>query len=141
MPFRLSKIRDLISAFRGTEKTGAEKPRLVVDRAARFGLGGSVIYRPTGGLTWYHGTIENLSLTGVLFRGQKAVPDGCPVEMSFTLQEGSPWKAGSSVFCWGRTVRTVMPTTTDAHPALAVRILRYQSEGRPAPQIRFRSAA
>jgi len=141
MSFRLSKIRGVFEALRGTARIETEKPRQVVERAERFGLRGSLIFRPTGGLTWYKGTIENLSLTGVLLRAEKAVPAGCPIEMSFTLQKGSPWKAGTSFFCWGKTVRTVMPATADARPALAVRILRYQSEGRMAPQIRFKSAA
>lgn len=138
MAIRLPKIRGILAALRGTK---AEKPPQLVERAERFGVRGSLIYRPTGGLTWYKGTIENLSLTGVLFRGEKAVPEACPIEMSLTLQQGNPLKTGVSLYCWGKTVRTVMPVTSDGRPAFAVKILRYQSEARPAPPIRFKSAA
>ncbi|MFB3921785.1 MAG: hypothetical protein ACE145_08685 [Terriglobia bacterium] len=141
MSFRLPKMRNVFAVLRGGKKVEAQAGAQITKRDERFELGGSLIYRPTGGLTWYKGTIENLSRTGVLFRGEKAVPDRCPLEMSFTLPDGTPWIAGTNFFCWGKTVRSVMPAASDARPVLAVRILRYQSGAQPGPEIRFKSAA
>jgi hypothetical protein len=136
----LSSIRRKLRLVKQDEE-GPTRPRPVVERGPRFALHGSVIYRPTGGLTWHRGTIENLSLSGMLLWGEVTMPVNTPIEMSFQLPNAGQARGAPGTFCWGKVVRTIEPTAPGSRPGLAVNILRYQSEAPSVPQIRFKSAA
>jgi hypothetical protein len=100
-----------------------------------------LLYRPTGTLNWYKGTIQNVSPSGVLFQAEKVMPRDCPIEMSFSLPAEVGSKRRIQIFCWGQVARSVLPNASDASPSLAAKIVRYRSEGRIDPDIQFKTAA
>lgn len=118
-----------------------DRDRKKVERDARFVVESPLLYRPTGTLSWYKGAIENVSPSGVLFQAEQLVPMDCPIEMSFTLPAEAGSKRKIQIFCWGTVARTVMPTASDASPAVAAKIVRYRSEARIHPDIQFQTAA
>ncbi len=97
-----------------------------VDRAPRFPIHAPLRYRPSGEIGWNDGRIENISRSGVLFRAGELVDVNTPVEMSFVLPVEIAGEQAAEVFCRGTIVRTLLPPTTDAPPALAARILEYR---------------
>jgi hypothetical protein len=127
----------------GGRARGHERPKggRKVERDPRFVVNSPLLYRPTGALNWYRGTIQNVSPSGVLFQAEEVVPMDCPIEMSFTLPAEAGSKRRVQIFCWGKVARTVMPAVSDASPALAAKIVRYRSRARVEPEILFRTAA
>jgi len=127
----------------GTRGSGEKhhQGREKVERDARFVVESPLLYRPTGTLSWYKGTIENISPSGVLFQAEKLVPMACLIEMSFSLPAEAGSKRRIQIFCWGKVARTVMPATSDVSPSLAATITRYRSEAHIDPEIQFRTAA
>jgi hypothetical protein len=115
--------------------------RTKAPRDPRFAVESPLLYRPTGTLNWYKGTIQNVSPSGVLFQAEKVVALDCPIEMSFTLPAEAGSKRRIQVFCWGKVARTVTPVASDASPALAAKIVRYRSHARIEPDIQFKTAA
>ncbi|MGA3351426.1 MAG: PilZ domain-containing protein, partial [Candidatus Sulfotelmatobacter sp.] len=61
--------------------------------------------------TWYEGTIENLSQTGILFKGPQQLPVNALIEMVFEMPEEISGQKNRSVLCQGRVIRSndVMP--------------------------------
>ena len=128
--------------FGGRAKGKESAPaRKMVPRDARFVLESPLLYRPTGTLNWYKGTIQNVSPSGVLFQAEKVMPRDCPIEMSFSLPAEVGSKRRIQIFCWGQVARSVLPNASDASPSLAAKIVRYRSEGRIDPDIQFKTAA
>jgi len=76
-----------------------------VPRARRLKLETPVRYRVKNLGSWYAGTTENLSQSGVLFNGTKALPQNTLVEMRFEMPEEISGQRHSSVLCQGRIVR------------------------------------
>lgn len=95
-----------------------------------------MIYRRKGGLIWYDGDLENISLSGVLLHGEKAIPLGDHVEISFRLPTVPGGTQEGDIFFWARIIRTEQRSNPGAHLALAARVLRYRSEPKPAPDVR-----
>src|SRR5579859_535620 len=97
-----------------------------LDRDQRFAIQAPLRYRETPGAEWLEGHTENISYSGVLFRAPELLQPDTPLEMTFVLPVNTRGDAGATVFCHGRTVRTILPAATDESPAIAVKILRYQ---------------
>jgi hypothetical protein len=76
-----------------------------VPRARRLTLQLPVRYRAKGLGTWHEGTVENLSQSGVLFRGPQQLPENTLVEMVFEMPEEISGQKNSSVLCQGRIIR------------------------------------
>jgi hypothetical protein len=76
-----------------------------VPRARRLSLQLPVRYRAKGLGTWHEGTVENLSQSGVLFRGPQQLPANTLVEMVFEMPEEISGQKNSSVLCQGRITR------------------------------------
>ncbi len=95
-------------------------------RAQRFPLNMLLHYRVSGERNWREGRTENISRSGVLFRGEHVVEPNTPVEMSFVLPMEISGQGAAEVVCQGNIVRTVLATGTDTLPALAAAILDYQ---------------
>jgi len=116
----VGKIRTLFSG----REPGAKKR---IERLPRYLIQGSVIYRPLGELEWYKGKTENLSSSGVLFRGESPIPVDTTIEMTITPPPSGPKRIPEGVFCWGKVVRTApreeMPT-----PTLAAKILKFRTK-------------
>jgi hypothetical protein len=80
-------------------------------RARRLKLDLALRYRVNSTSTWYEGTIENLSQTGILFKGPQQLPVNALIEMVFEMPEEISGQKNRSVLCQGRVIRSndVMP--------------------------------
>ena len=92
-------------------------------RAMRLPLDLQLRYRPVGGRRWHEGQVENISRSGVLFRGAALVDVNTPVEMTLLLPV---LPSASAIVCRGRIVRTVLPGGRNRRPGLAATISRYR---------------
>ena len=96
-------------------EASARAPRLPLDLQLR--------YRPVGARRWHEGQVENISRSGVLFRGAALVDVNTPVEMALVLPV---LPLASAIVCRGRIVRTILPGGPDRRPGLAATISRYR---------------
>jgi len=55
--------------------------------------------------SWYEGTIDNLSQSGLLFQGKQRFPENTLVEMVFEMPEEISGQKNSTVLCQGRIIR------------------------------------
>ena len=99
-----------------------------VSRDPRHAIRAPVLYRQRGGLFWYNGILEDFSVTGVRFRGEKYLPLQCPVEMSFAVPRDLNGAARVSFFCWAKVARTALPSLSDGQFGIGAQILRYRAE-------------
>ena len=76
-----------------------------VPRARRLKLDLPLRYRVKSLGEWHGGTIDNLSQSGVLFRGPQSLPENTMVEMIFNMPEEISGQANSTVLCQGRIIR------------------------------------
>ena len=95
-------------------------------RASRFALKLPVRYRLAGDARWYQGRTENISHSGVLFRGEGPINVNTPIELRVALSADTLERSYPEVFCHARIVRTVPPTEADPRPGLAASIEWYQ---------------
>lgn len=80
--------------------------RSLRSRPQRFYIGAVLHYRVHGERHWRQGTTENISNSGVLFRGEEAVELQKAIEMGILLPTRKPGDAGAKVFCRGVVVRS-----------------------------------
>jgi len=109
-------------------RSHARKPSWV-PRARRLKLETPVRYRVKNLGTWYEGTIENLSQSGLLFKGPQRFPNNTLVEMVFEMPEEISGQKNSTVLCQGRIIRAKDKATTASESetgALAATILDYK---------------
>jgi hypothetical protein len=102
-----------------------EKRPSWVPRARRLKLDLPLRYRVNKTSTWYEGTIENISQSGVLFNGPQELPVNALVEMVFEMPEEISGQKNSNVVCQGRVMR-FKEAQPDATPALAASIVDYK---------------
>jgi hypothetical protein len=76
--------------------------------------------------TWSEGTIENISQSGVLFRGPEALPVNALVEMVFEMPEEISGQKNSNVLCQGRVIRSKNANDAPEALSLVVSILDYK---------------
>ncbi len=80
-------------------------------RAPRFPVALAIRYRSENEIAWHIGRSENISRSGVLFRGDHPVELLTPVEMIVLLPATAGRPHGARVLCHGYVVRTVtMPS-------------------------------
>jgi hypothetical protein len=106
-------------------RTHTKKPSWV-PRARRLKLETPVRYRVKNLGSWYEGVIENLSQSGVLFRGPQPLPQNTLVEMVFEMPEEISGQKNSSVLCQGRVTRSKEKPASDESVPLAASILDYK---------------
>src|ERR1700735_2000094 len=97
-----------------------------VPRARRLKLDTPVRYRVKNLGTWYEGTIDNLSHSGVLLHGSHRFPNNTLVEMVFEMPEEISGQKNSNVLCQGRIIRTKESAENVENPGLAASILDYK---------------
>jgi hypothetical protein len=98
----------------------------VKNRAQRFGIQIHLRYRRSGESKWWKGTTENISRSGVLFRGEEFAEPNTPLEMSFVLPEEIFGVRPAEVVCKGTVVWSERPKGAGAFPALASTISHYR---------------
>jgi hypothetical protein len=97
-----------------------------VPRARRLKLDIEVRYRVKNLSSWFEGTIENISQSGVLFHGPEELPENALVEMVFEMPEEISGQKNSNVLCQGRVIRS-RPTKEKAGAlGMAASILDYK---------------
>jgi PAS domain S-box-containing protein len=138
-PFTLDALTRKVREVLETPTPKMEKPTMpltkpypidaatgVPPRAPRFTLQLPVHYRLTGESLWRHGTTENISRSGVLFRADQPLEPNVRLEFSVELPTDVFGMAATEIVCRGEVVRQVDAAGEDMSPALAARILDYQ---------------
>jgi hypothetical protein len=74
-------------------------------RARRLKLELGLRYRVNSTGIWYEGKIDNLSQTGILFRGPQPLPVNALIEMVFEMPEEISGQKNRNVLCQGRVIR------------------------------------
>jgi PilZ domain-containing protein len=82
-----------------------EKRPTWTPRARRLRLDSQLRYRVNNALTWYEGRIDNLSQTGLLFRGPQELPVNALIELVFEMPEEISGQKNRNVLCQGRVIR------------------------------------
>lgn len=103
-------------------------------RAQRFQLHLPLRYRRLGESQWHLGTTENISRSGLLFRGDDVLQPNSQLEINLVLPTEIAGLSGTEVVCRGEVVRTVDPQGSAVSPALAARILQYHFQHGPLPR-------
>ena len=96
------------------------------NRAQRFGIQVQLRYRLNGNSKWWKGTTENISRSGVLFRGEEYAEPNTPLELSFVLPKEIFGARTAEVVCKGTVVWAERPRDAGAFPALATTISHYR---------------
>jgi hypothetical protein len=97
-------------------------------RAPRFPTRSLLRYRRAFELGWRTGTIENFSVSGVLFCVEgvdNRLDRNTPLELSFAVPQEIGGDGETQVLSRAYTKRFVPPREPNASPALAVRITHY----------------
>lgn len=94
-------------------------------RALRFPLHLGVRYRLIGQRDWRQGTTENISHSGVLFRGEDSLPVAEDIELRLELLAVAAGARFADVKCRGRVVRTISPADDQPWPRVAMQIDYY----------------
>lgn len=77
----------------------------MIARAQRFPIRSVMHYRLTGEDRWYVGTVENMSSTGVLFRGERVVGVDSSVEITVNIPGSLAAGHSSKMASRGKIVR------------------------------------
>jgi hypothetical protein len=107
------------TTMRRTERVEHAKPDNVVrrsptrekrpswtPRARRLKLDVAIRYRVNNTSAWHEGTIDNLSQSGLLFRGPQQLPVNALIEMVFEMPEEISGQKNRNVLCQGRVMRS-----------------------------------
>ena len=123
---RTERVKTVPEAAAMRRSRGHAKKPTWVPRARRLKLHTPVRYRVKNLGTWYEGTIENLSQSGVLLQGPQRLPDNTLVEMVFEMPEEISGQKNSTVLCQGRIIRSKDGQNATESIALAASILDYK---------------
>jgi len=136
-PFTLqiltAKVREVLDAPAAQEvsmsarreETVSGKGKVAPFRAQRYTLQLPLKYRRLGEQEWRLGTTENISRSGMLFRGEEALLPKVLLEISLVLPAEIAGLTAAEVVCRGEVVRMVESETPSVTPALAAKILQY----------------
>jgi hypothetical protein len=107
-------------------RSGQRQPTWM-PRARRLRTKIPLRYRGKNLSTWYEGTIQNISQSGVLFHGPQQLPANALIELIFEMPEEISGQKNSNVLCQGRLIRVkdAVENTEDAF-GLAASILDYK---------------
>lgn len=117
---------DAAPAEPATKRRSHTKKPTWVPRARRLKLDTPVRYRVKNLGTWSEGVIENISQSGVLFRGPEQLPENSLVEMVFEMPEEISGQKNSNVLCQARLIRSKETRDSEAGFGLAAAILDYK---------------
>ena len=126
----LEKFRNhaqLVAGGKRRSQEGVVAPHeaRVLPRAERFAIETTIRYRSVGEHEWYQGKTENISGSGVLFRGKNLVAPKTRVDLIFPLLIRGSGTSGANVTCFGRIVRKVPRVGPKGETGLAATIEEY----------------
>ena len=96
------------------------------NRARRFGIQIRLRYRLNGESKWWKGTTENVSRSGVLFRGEEFAERNTPLELTFVLPKEISGVRPAEVMCKGKVIWSERPREPGKLPFLATTITQYR---------------
>jgi PilZ domain len=92
-------------------------------RAQRFPIRGAMRYRIRGEKLWREGVAENISVSGMLFRGEHFVKPNTPIEVSFVLPgKQRSGESGAKVVSHGIVVRSTVSPGESGTAMMAAKI-------------------
>ena len=109
-----------------TRRRAHSKKPTWVPRARRLRLQTPVRFRVKNLGNWVEGIIENISQSGVLFRGPEQLPANALVEMVFEMPEEISGQKNSNVLCQARIIRSKDAQDNEDGFGLAAAILDYK---------------
>lgn len=86
--------------------------------------------REVGGFGWRTGTTEDISQSGVLFKVDKPLKVGTPVELQYSPPVQVTWATNSQVSCRGKIVRAQPAPSPASKAACAAKIVNYDAAHR-----------
>ncbi|HLY62435.1 MAG TPA: PilZ domain-containing protein [Terriglobia bacterium] len=95
-------------------------------RAQRFPIKVPMRYRKDQEKDWAEGRTENISQSGLLFQAPEPLNPDTMVQICFSLPDTAEGESGATVLCEGRTIRTILPPSSDESPCVAVKLLDYK---------------
>jgi PilZ domain len=124
---RGSRVDEPIAETTPVRRRAGQRQPTWTPRARRVKLNLPVRYRGKNLSTWYEGTIQNISQSGVMFHGPQQLPVNALIEMIFEMPEEISGQRNSNVLCQGRMVRLkdAVDNIEDAF-GLAASILDYK---------------
>ena len=121
---RVEVVAETTSARRS--HTHSEKRPTWTPRARRLKVDLAVRYRAKSTHTWFSGTIENISQSGVLFSGEHVFPANALLELIFEMPEEISGQKDASVLCQGRAIRAKEAKIKPGTLAQAASIIDYK---------------
>ncbi|MGB9236952.1 MAG: PilZ domain-containing protein [Terriglobales bacterium] len=124
---RGSRVQEPAAETTVVRRRSGQKQPTWMPRARRLKLNLPVRYRGKNLSTWYEGSIQNISQSGVMFHGPQQLPLNALIEMIFEMPQEISGQKNSSVLCQGRLIRVkdAVDNTEDAF-GLAATILDYK---------------
>jgi hypothetical protein len=120
------KVEPQRAGNRGGRACSKKKPSWS-PRARRIKLSNQEMkYREVGTAAWHRGTVENVSQTGVLFRGAGALPENAEVELQMEMPREISGLEHAQVIARGMVVRSVPPENGKGKAAIAAGIWDYR---------------
>jgi hypothetical protein len=97
--------------------------RVGTSRARRYGIATSVRYLAGGTNVWREGTLENISVSGVLLCTEQPMEVNAPIEMRFVLPVELIGESAAEVICRGVVVRCFQTAGPENEVKVAARIV------------------
>lgn len=108
-----------------------KKEHVKAGRAPRVRAQVPLHFRELGGFGWKTGTTENISQSGVLFKADKIIKVGTPIELQYSPPAQINWATSSQVSCRGTIVRNQAPPSPADKAACAAKIATYEAWHKP----------
>jgi hypothetical protein len=93
-----------------------------IPRARRYEIQAMVRYRASGEREWQNGVLENISISGVLFRASRSLYLDATIEMRFYLPIELNGESAAEVFCRGSVVRFIDCERSGGDVSIAARL-------------------
>lgn len=123
---RGNRVETPVAETASGRRRATSKQPTWVPRARRLKLDGPLRFRVKNLSTWFEGTIQNISQSGVLFHGPQQLPANALIEMVFEMPEEISGQKNSTVLCQGRLIRSKEAKVTEDGSMLAASILDYK---------------
>ena len=102
----------------------ADEGQVGIPRARRYGIGTSIRYRIGGGNVWREGTMQNISISGVLLCTDQPLEIDTAIEMRFVLPvELLNGECAAEVLCRGIVVRSASAESPENTAEVAAKIV------------------